>query len=145
MYPCANVPVGQMSLNYSKAPQYHYELPKELASLNNKGVLIIGSGHMVHNLVMLTWEKINTDNYGFDWAIETSQKMKNFIINDNHQSLINYKSQGKAFVLAVPSPEHYLPLLYSLELKEDNEKLTFFNDKALAGSLTMTSEKIDTA
>ena len=142
LYPAADVPVIQMSLDYYQTPQYHYDLAKELASLRKKGVLIIGSGNMVHNLGMIAWDKLNTTDYGYDWAIEASDKMKKYILNNDHQSLINYKSQGKSWELAIPSPDHYLPLLYTLALKEDNEKLSFFNDKAVAGSLTMTSVKI---
>jgi len=142
LYPNADVPVIQMSLDYSQTPQYHYELARELSSLRKKGVLIIGSGNMVHNLGMVEWSKLNTDNYGFDWALEAREKMKSFILNGDHKSLINYKSQGKPFELAIPTPEHYLPLLYTLALKEENEKITLFNDKAVGGSLTMTSVKI---
>lgn len=145
LYPAANVPVIQMSLDYNQTPQYHYELAKDLASLRNKGVLVIGSGNMVHNLRMIAWDKFNTDNYGYDWAIEASEKMKKFILNGDHQQLINYKSQGKAFDLAIPSPDHFLPLLYALALKEENEEINLFNDKAVAGSLTMTSLKIGKA
>ena len=142
MYPAADVPVIQMSLDYYQTPQYHYDLAKELASLRKKGVLIIGSGNMVHNLGMIAWDKLNTTDYGYDWAIEASDKMKKYILNNDHQSLINYKSQGKSWELAIPSPDHYLPLLYALALKEENEKVSLFNDKAVAGSLTMTSVKI---
>jgi len=144
LYPNADVPVIQMSLDYYQSPQYHYELAKELSSLRKKGVLIIGSGNMVHNLRMVAWDKLNSE-FGFDWAIEANEKMKNFILSNNHQQLINFKSQGKAFDLAIPTPEHYLPLLYALALKEENEKVSLFNDKAIAGSLTMTSVKIDKA
>ncbi|MFI5220358.1 MAG: 4,5-DOPA dioxygenase extradiol [Bacteroidia bacterium] len=143
LYPDADVPVIQLSLDYSQSPQYHYELAKELSSLRKKGVLIIGSGNMVHNLRMAAWDKMNETDFGFDWALEAREKMKNFILSNNHQQLINYKSQGKAFDLAIPTPEHYLPLLYTLALKEQNEKLSLFNDKAVAGSLTMTSVKIE--
>ncbi len=145
LYPNADVPVIQLSLDYSQPPQYHYDLARELKSLRDKGVLIIGSGNMVHNLGLVAWDKLNADAYGFDWAIEASEKMKSFILNGDHQSLINFKSQGKAFDLAIPSPEHYLPLLYSLAMKEENEKISLFNDKAVAGALTMTSVKIDKA
>ena len=143
LYPEADVPVIQMSLDYYQAPQYHYDLAKELSTLRRKGVLIIGSGNMVHNLGLTAWDKLNSDSYGYDWAIEASEKMKKFILNGDHQPLINYKLQGKAFDLAIPSPEHYLPLLYALALKEESEKVTLFNDKAVAGSLTMTSFKIE--
>lgn len=142
LYPDANVPVIQMSLDYSQSSQYHYNLAKELRPLREKGVLIIGSGNMVHNLGMVAWDKLNTADFGFDWALEAREKMKNFIMNDDHQSLINYSKQGKPFQLSVPTPEHYLPLLYALALKGENEKVSLFNDKAVGGSLTMTSVKI---
>lgn len=145
LYPEADVPVIQMSLDYYQTPQYHYELAKELASLRKKGVLIIGSGNMVHNLRMIAWDKLNTSGYAYDWAMEASDKMKKFILNGDHQQLISYRSQGKAFELAIPSPDHYLPLLYSMALKEENDSVSLFNDKAVAGSLTMTSVKIDKA
>jgi len=142
LYPKADIPVIQMSLDYHQTPQYHYELAKELSSLRKKGVLIVGSGNMVHNLGMIAWDKLNADEYGFDWAIEANEKMKEFILNGDHKQLINFRSQGKSFDLAIPTPEHYLPLLYSLALKEETDKVSLFNDKAVAGSLTMTSLKI---
>ena len=143
LYPKAEVPVIQLSLDYSQTPQHHYELAKEIASLREKGVLIIGSGNMVHNLGMVAWDKINTDDYGYDWAVTASDKMKKFILNGDHKQLINFRGQGKEFDLAIPTPEHYLPLLYVLALKEENETVSLFNDKAVGGSLTMTSLKID--
>lgn len=142
LYPKADVPIIQMSIDYTQGAQYHYDLAKELSSLRKKGILIIGSGNMVHNLGMVAWDKLNTDSYGYDWAIEANDKMKHFILSDNHQPLIHFKSQGRAFDLAIPSPEHYLPLLYTLALKESNEQASFFNDKPVGGSLTMTSVKI---
>lgn len=141
LYPNADVPVIQLSLDYNQTPQYHYELAKEIKSLREKGVLIIGSGNMVHNLGMVEWRRLN-ETFGYDWALEASEKMKQFILGNDHQSLINYSKQGKAFQLSIPSPEHYLPLLYSLALKEENDAVSLFNDKAVAGSLTMTSVKI---
>lgn len=143
LYPNADVPVIQMSIDYTQNAQYHYDLAKELAALRSKGVLIVGSGNMVHNLGELAWDKLNTVDYGFDWAKEASAKMKQFILANDHKSLINYKSHGKAFDLAIPSAEHYLPMIYTLALKGEKEKITLFNDKAVAGSLTMTSIKID--
>jgi 4,5-DOPA dioxygenase extradiol len=142
LYPRADVPIIQMSLDHHKAAQYHYELAEELSSLRKKGVLIIGSGNMVHNLRLVAWDKLNADEYGYNWAFEASEKMKKFILDGDHKQLINYKSQGKAFSLAIPTPEHFLPLLYILALKEKIENVSFFNDKAVAGSLTMTSLKI---
>jgi 4,5-DOPA dioxygenase extradiol len=142
LYPKADVPVIQMSLDYHQTPQYHYDLAKELSSLRNKGVLIIGSGNMVHNLGMLAWDKLNTDNFGYDWALEAREKMTHYILNGDYKQLINYRAQGKSFDLAIPTPEHYLPLLYTLALREEHESVKLFNDKAVAGSLTMTSVKI---
>lgn len=142
LFPEADVPVIQMSIDHYQTPQYHYDLAKELAQMRTKGVLIIGSGNMVHNLGMLAWDKINTGDYGFDWAVEARETMKKFILNDDHKSLIGYKSQGMEFNLAVPTPEHFLPLLYALALKEKNENVNLFNDKNVAGSLAMTSLKI---
>lgn len=142
LYPEADVPVIQMSLDYYQTPRYHYDLMKELTSFRKKGVLIIGSGNMVHNLGMVAWDKFDSDNFAFDWALEASEKMKKYILNGDHKNLIDYRCHGKAFELAIPTPEHYLPLLYALALKEENEDLQLFNDKAVAGSLTMTSVKI---
>ncbi len=142
LYPDADVPVIQMSLDYSQTPLYHYELARQIKSLREKGVLIIGSGNMVHNLRMVAWDKLNAPEYGFDWAIEANEKMKKYILDGDHAGLINFRSQGRAFDLAIPTPEHYLPLLYSMALKEESDQIHLFNDKAIAGSLTMTSVKI---
>lgn len=142
LYPDASIPVIQLSLDYYKGPQYHYELAKELNALRKKGVLIIGSGNMVHNLRMVAWNRLNEPEYGFDWALETDAKMKEFILDGNHKALIDFRSQGKGFEMAIPTPEHYLPLLYTLALQEKDEKVHIFNDKAVGGSLTMTSVKI---
>jgi 4,5-DOPA dioxygenase extradiol len=145
LYPGAEVPVIQLSLDYYQSPQYHFDLARELSSLRKKGILIIGSGNMVHNLRLVDWEKIDVADYGFDWAIEASEKMKKYILNGDFTQLINFRSQGSAFGLAIPTPEHFLPLLYSLALKVEDESISIFNDKAVAGSLTMTSLKIDKA
>jgi 4,5-DOPA dioxygenase extradiol len=143
LYPAADIPVVQMSLDYYQTPQNHFALAKDLASLRKKGVLIIGSGNMVHNLRLVDWQKINVADYGFNWAIEASEKMKKYLVNDDFSQLINFRSQGSDFDLAIPTPEHFLPLLYSVALKEKDETISIFNDKALGGSLTMTSIKID--
>lgn len=141
MYPEANVPIIQLSLDYTRDAQYHYELAAELSRLREKGVLIVGSGNMVHNLRMVAWNKLN-EQYAYDWAQEASTKMTNFIMDGNHQALIDYHKQGKEFLLSIPTPEHYLPLLYTLGLQQKNEEINLFNDQPVAGSLTMTSVKI---
>lgn len=141
MYPEANIPVLQLSIDYSKSPQYHYNLAKELYALRRKGVLIIGSGNMVHNLRMIAWNKMNDQAYGYDWALKLNDRFKQHIADGNHQPLINYESMGKEAVLAIPTPDHYLPLLYTLGLKGTKDSIAFFNDRAVGGSLTMTSVK----
>ncbi|MEI7524218.1 MAG: 4,5-DOPA dioxygenase extradiol [Mariniphaga sp.] len=142
IYPKADIPVIEMSLNYNNSPQAHYDLAKELSSLRDKGVLIIGSGNIVHNLRLVAWDKMNEPEYGFDWAVHANDKIKQHILNNNHKDLINYSLLGREVQMAVPTPEHYLPLLYTLALKGANEPVTFFNDKAVMGSLSMTSVKI---
>jgi 4,5-DOPA dioxygenase extradiol len=142
MYPNADIPVLQLSIDYRKPASYHYNLAKELFELRKKGVLIIGSGNMVHNLRMVAWDKLNTDNYGFDWAQEMNSVFKEKISAADHQALINYEQLNKAALLAIPSPDHYYPMLYALALQTSNDSIEFFNDKAVGGSLTMTSVKI---
>lgn len=140
MYPNADIPVLQLSIDYTKGAQYHYDLAKEISALRKKGVLILGSGNMVHNLRMLSWEMINGG--GYDWANEASEKFKSAILNKDHQSLINFEQMGSDVRLAIPTPEHYLPLMYILGLQSDKEESMLFNDKAVGGSLTMTSVKV---
>ena len=140
LFPKADVPVIQLSLDYKMTPQQHYELAQQLKKLREKGVLIVGSGNIVHNLRKVDFRKINK-NYGYDWAIEADSKMKKWILEGNYQNLIEFKKQGEAFNLAIPTPEHHLPLLYTLGLKDEKDNTTIFNDNALGGSLTMTSVK----
>lgn len=141
MYPQANVPVIQLSIDIYKTPKEHYELAMELSGLREKGVLIVGSGNIVHNLGMLDWGRLNK-NYAHDWAEEANEKIKRYILNNNHDELINFEEQGSAFNLAIPTPEHYLPLIYSLALKSENDEIAIFNDKSVGGAISMTSLKI---
>jgi len=142
MYPAANIPGVQLSLNYRQPARFHYDLARELAPLREKGVLIIGSGNMVHNLRLVSWDNLSKPGFTYEWATVASARMKNSILSDDHTPLINYGSQGREFQLAIPTPEHFLPLLYVLGLKDKNDTVAFFNDKAVGGSLTMTSVKI---
>lgn len=141
MYPDAKIPVLQLSIDYNKPAQYHFNLAKELADLRKKGVLIMGSGNMVHNLGMVAWNKLNEPEYGFDWAHEINAVFKKNIAERNFQPLINYESLGTAAKLAIPTPDHYYPMIYSLGLVDNSDDISFFNDKAVGGSLTMTSFK----
>ena len=143
IYPMHEIPVVEMSLDWHLTPRNHYELAKELAPLRKMGVLIIGSGNIVHNLRMIAWDHANDPEYGFDWAINANETFKRLILDNNHQDLINYQTLGTEVQMAVPTPDHYLPLLYTLALKEENESIEFFNDKPVMGSLSMTSVKIE--
>jgi 4,5-DOPA dioxygenase extradiol len=142
LYPDANIPVIQLSIDYTKPAAYHFALAQQLQSLRHKGVLIIGSGNIIHNLGLVDFAHMHKDNYGFDWAIESRAKINQWLLDGNFEPIINYDKQGRAIALAVPSPDHYLPLIYVLGLKEKSESLSLFNDKLLAGSLSMTSVKI---
>lgn len=149
MYPGADIPVLQLSIDYHRPGQYHYDLAKELMALRYKGVLIVGSGNMVHNLGMISFPKDQRmdatgtlTGFGYDWAVEINETLKKHISNSNHQPLIDYEKLGSAAKLAIPTPDHYYPLLYALALQQSGEETIIFNDKCLAGSLTMTSVKI---
>jgi 4,5-DOPA dioxygenase extradiol len=142
LYPNANIPVIQLSIDYTKPAQYHYELAQKLNALRNKGILIIGSGNIVHNLRLVDFHNFDKDNYGYDWAIEARETINNYLLDGNYQPLIDYEKQSKALQLAIPTPDHYLPLIYTLGLHQKSESLTLFNDKLVAGSLSMTSLKI---
>lgn len=142
LYPEADVPVVQLSIDYTKPAQYHFELAKKLSSLRNKGILIIGSGNIIHNLRLADFPNIGRDNYGYDWAIEAREEINALLLDRNYQPLVDYHNQSKAFQLAIPTPDHYLPLIYTVGLHQKAEELTLFNDKIVAGSLSMTSVKI---
>ncbi|MCE5331663.1 MAG: 4,5-DOPA dioxygenase extradiol [Bacteroidales bacterium] len=135
LYPQADIPMIEMSIDHFQKPEYHYELAKELAFLRSRGVLIVGSGNIVHNLREVNWRNENT---AYDWAQETSEKVKQRIIDNNHRDLIDFKNQGTAFQRAIPTAEHYIPLLYALSLQTQSDTVSFFNDKIVMGSLSMT-------
>lgn len=139
LFPAADVPVIQLSLDRNLSPAAHYRLASELAALRERGVLVVGSGNMVHNLRMVAWDKLQVPGYGYDWAIEANESMKKHLRSGNHQALIDFNKQGQAWNLAIPTPEHYLPLLYTLGMAGKNEQLRLFNDETLGGSLSMTS------
>jgi len=142
LYPNAEIPVIQLSIDYTKPPQYHFDLAKKLSKLREKGILIIGSGNIVHNLRMVDFRNIDNVGFGYDWAIEAREKTNNWLLDGNFRNLIDYQKQGIAMQTAVPTPDHYLPLIYSLGLKEKSEELSLFNDELIGGSLSMTSVRI---
>jgi len=142
LYPEADIPLIQMSIDYTKSGQYHFELAQKLSALRTKGILIVGSGNIIHNLRMVDFRNINTDNYGYDWAVEARSEINDYLLDGNFQPLIDFEKQNKAFQLSIPTPEHYLPLIYTLGLKGKQEELSLFNDKLVGGSLSMTSVRI---
>jgi 4,5-DOPA dioxygenase extradiol len=144
MYPAADVPVVQVSLDRALSEPAQYDLARQLAPLRDEGILIVGSGNLVHNLGLVDWSAadFNAPN-GFDWAVEANETFKKLIDERRHDQLVGYKSLGRAVQLAVPTREHYLPALWALALQAEDEVVSYFNDQAVAGSLTMTSFVID--
>lgn len=134
LFPEANVPVIQLSVDYSQPAEYHYRLGKQLSSLRRKGVLIVGSGNIIHNLYTT-----KSDSKPYDWALEAREKFNAYITDANHQPLLKYQGLGSWATNAIPTPDHYFPLLYILGLQEADERVSFFNDDILSGSLSMTS------
>ncbi len=132
MYPQADIPVVQLSLDRSVENITHYKLGGQLAQLRSEGVLVVGSGNIVHNLRLMVWQDM-----AFDWAIEYDEKVKQWILEEDHVSIIHYEKYGKPALLAVNSAEHYLPLLYVLGLQQPGEKASFFADRLWGGSLSM--------
>ncbi len=136
MYPLANTPVLEMSLDTRLTPAQHYALAKELKALRTRGVLIIGSGNIVHNLGNMNWQ---LPNEGFDWAQAANVQIKDAIINHAHNHLYQPNLWDGSMKMSVPTLEHYLPLLYALGLQEESETARLFNDKTIYGSISMTS------
>nr|WP_321521974.1 4,5-DOPA dioxygenase extradiol [uncultured Macellibacteroides sp.] len=145
LYPEATVPVLQLSLDYTIDAQNHFNLAKQLAFLRSKGVLIIGSGNMIHNLRQLRFSPTLGLNevFGYDWALEMTDLLKQKIMDEDYNALINYEKLSLAARLAIPTTDHYYPLLYTLALRTKDDNVSFFNDKILAGSIGMTSVLID--
>lgn len=142
MYPLADVPVLQLSIDYHQPPAYHFEMAQYLQKLRKRGVLIVGSGNIVHNLGKVAWNKMGEVDFAFDWARESSELLKQKILSRDFKALIDYQKLGASTQLAIPTPDHYYPLLYALGLAQKEEEITLFNDYAVAGSLTMTSVAI---
>jgi 4,5-DOPA dioxygenase extradiol len=137
MYPDADIPVVQLSLDRTKPSIFHYTIAKELAPLRDEGILIIGSGDIVHNLRLLNFNPSSA----YDWSTRFNDEVKNHIISGQHEALIDYKSFGQDADFSVPTPEHYLPLLYTIALQENGDKISFFND-VVVSSISMTSVMI---
>jgi 4,5-DOPA dioxygenase extradiol len=141
MYPKADIPVFEMSLDYSfgewrpRPVQYHYDLAKELFAMREKGVLIIGSGNIVHNLRTVDFE--NVDAKPYDWAVEFDEKVKSSLLTGNHDKLINYETLSKNAQMAAPTLDHYLPMIYAIALQQKSEKIKFTYEGIQNGSVSM--------
>jgi 4,5-DOPA dioxygenase extradiol len=137
MYPQADVPVVQLSLDRERPPAWHYALGRELRGLRERGVLIVGSGNVVHNLRAVVWQ-----DTAHDWAVEFDAQVKQLIESGDHAAIVDYPRLGSAARLAVPTAEHYLPLLYILALQDPGEAAGFFAEQVTYGSLSMRSMRI---
>ena len=133
MYPKAQIPVIQLSLDYTKPPNEHFELGKELKKLRNQGVLILGSGNIVHNLGMMN----PYTHIPFEWAVKYDELIKNLIEQKDYFSIINYQKFGEIAQLSIPTNEHYLPLLYILAASDKKDSLSFRCDEIIYGSVSM--------
>jgi 4,5-DOPA dioxygenase extradiol len=136
MFPNADVPVFQMSIDYYKPLEYHFNLGRELSILRSKGVLILGSGNIVHNLRQVKWQE---NAKPFDWALEFDSIVKKNIEENNPKPLLEYQSLGQIATLAHPTNDHYLPLIYTLGLRDSSDQFVFFNDSIDMGSMSMRS------
>lgn len=132
MYPAADIPVVQLSLSRSLDLEGHYALGRALRPLRDEGVLILGSGNLVHNLRLAVYQEA-----AFDWAVEYDAQVKDWITAGNHEDIIHYQKFGRSAELAVNSEEHYLPLLYVLGASEKQETIEFFCEKVTMGSISM--------
>lgn len=137
MYPRADIPVVQLSSDRRSETPHHYQLGKQLRELREQGILIVGSGNIVHNLRVMVWEEA-----AFDWAVDYDARVKRWILEGDHDPIIHYEKQGSAAALSVNTAEHYLPLLYVLGLKEEHEPVSFFAEKVWGGSLSMRCVRV---
>ena len=137
MFPAADVPVVQLSLDRTKGPAFHYAVGRELRLLREKGVLIVGSGNIVHNLGLMVWR-----DTAHDWAAKFDERMKEFILSGDHGAVIAYPELGEAARLSVPTNEHFLPLLYVLALQDEGDRIGFFAEQVTLGSISMRSLRI---
>jgi 4,5-DOPA dioxygenase extradiol len=140
LYPKADVPVFQLSIDYTQSPQKHFEMAQALKKMREKGVLIIGSGNIVHNLGLLDWRNINAKTE--DWALEFDSIVKNKLDKSDFGSLVNYQSLGRSAKLSIPTEDHYLPLMYTLGLASPNEKVTYLFEGFQYANISMRCFKI---
>lgn len=136
MYPERDIPVFQISVDASAPPEVHYQIGKEIKSLRDQDVLLFASGNIVHNLRMVDW---SMEEKGYDWAYQFDDYIKENIENKNHENVIQYLNQKEMAKLAVPTPDHFNPILYLLGASENEDKITVYNNGCTLGGLSMTS------
>ena len=140
VFPDADVPVIQLSIDESQPPAFHYELGKRLAPLREEGVLIIGSGNLVHNLHAYAWGDRRV--HAYDWAVRFEKRVKELLLKGDDDRLVAYEGLGRDAVLSVPTPDHYLPLLYLLGLRRKGEPVSFPVGGIDGGSVSMLAVRI---
>ena len=140
VFPDADVPVVQLSINETEPAAFHYDLAKRLAPLRDEGVLVIGSGNLVHNLHTYAWG--NASLGPLDWASRFEEKARELIVANEHEPLINYETLGRDAMLSAPTPDHYLPLLYILALKRSSDTVTFPVEGFDGGSISMLTVRL---
>lgn len=139
LFPNADIPVVQMSIDFTRDLPWHYELAHQLVTLRDHGILIIGSGNIIHNLRLVDFQKLNVLDYGYDWAHEAREQFHRLLLQKKFEPLLNVERMGTAARMAVPTTEHYIPLLYALGAAGKNASLTLFNEELVGGSIGMTS------
>ncbi|MFY9621566.1 MAG: 4,5-DOPA dioxygenase extradiol [Pyrinomonadaceae bacterium] len=137
VFPQADIPVVQLSIDETQPPEFHYELGQRLAPLRDEGVLVIGSGNLVHNLHTYAWGRHDVEP--FDWAVRFETRARELIMSGNFAPLVDYESLGRDALLSVPTPDHYLPLLYVLGAAQPEDSITFPVEGFDGGSVSMLS------
>lgn len=140
VYPAADIPVVQLSIDETRAASFHFELGRKLAPLRDEGVLIIGSGNLVHNLHAYAWGRHPRTPY--DWAVRFESAARDIMLSGDYESLVEYETLGPDAALSIPTPDHYLPLLYVLAARQGDEQVTFPVEGVDGGSISMLSVQI---
>ena len=140
VYPAADIPVVQLSIDKTRPASFHFEVGKKLAPLRDEGVLIAGSGNIVHNLHTYAWGRHPRDPY--DWAVRFEKSAKDIMLAGEYKPLINYEMLGQDAALSIPTPDHYLPLLYVLAARQGNESIRFPVEGVDGGSISMLAVQI---
>src|SRR5229473_3236614 len=140
VFPQADIPVVQLSIDETQPPEFRYEIGQRLAPLRDEGVLVIGSGNIVHNLHTYAWGRHEVEP--FDWAVRFEEQAREFLLEGNHAPLIDYEALGRDAILSAPTPDHYLPLLYVIALRREGEQVTFPVEGFDGGSISMLTVQI---